>query len=504
MMNCFPTLYRDELFYSLVARYKIMCGIISKRAFIKDFYNTKFGQTFMYFPLHFKSIVSNMPPTSKMTENYLIMNHTFYPYLTAFLSSKKSIEIYNIMVEGSKENLLIKSGLCGTKVKFSNYLKYCPQCCREDINRLGETYWRRLHQIPGVLYCKEHKVPLMESKVVTNDNTIDYICADENICKINADEKIEEKSKSYLDINVKYIEAIEYLLNTNVRRKELDFIIGFYIDRLRERKLASSNGSIYMKGFLKEFEDYYSQEYLKLMQSNFEIDDETNWVRLFVRKNNRNRNVLRHLLMLQFLDVDLKDFFECKTVVGKTNKEKIHTPIFSLNQKRNEWLKIISSNPSVPRGELKRIGKGLHTYIYKYDKAWYGEVTPKYIKKKEAGTVVDWNKRDENCLSMVKNAVETLLNKKGKPIRICIGSIRRECGETRYLNNKKLLKTHEYIISVTEDIDSFRIRKIQWAIKEMMDKDIVVTPYQVQLYAGFGGKNINKIRRKIEELISNY
>ena len=36
-------------------------------------------------------------------------------------------------------------------------------------------------------------------------------------------------------------------------RKRLDFIIDFYIDRLRERKLASSSGQIRMKELQREF-----------------------------------------------------------------------------------------------------------------------------------------------------------------------------------------------------------------------------------------------------------
>lgn len=205
---------------------------------------------------------------------------------------------------------------------------------------------------------------------------------------------------------------------------------------------------------------------------------------------------------MEFLDVKLEDFFKCNTVIGKSYERKVHNPIFSLNQKRNEWLEIIADNHSMPRCELKRIGKRLHTYIYKYDREWYERVTPRYVKKKEKEAVIDWNKRDEDCLVMVKNAVQTLLSKQEKPVRIRSSSIRRECGETRYLNNKKLIKTQEYIDSVTEDISSFRLRKIKWAIKEMIDKGIAITPYKVQLYAGFGGMNNTEIREKIEKLIS--
>jgi hypothetical protein len=170
--------------------------------------------------------------------------------------------------------------------------------------------------------------------------------------------------------------------------------------------------------------------------------------------------------------------------------------------KRKAWIDIINNNPDTPRGELKRIGKGIHTYIYKYDREWYEEVTPRYKKKKEKSLVTDWDKKDEECLCIIKKAVDRVLNKEGKPVRLMMGTIRRECGETRYLYNKRLKKTQEYLRAVVEDIESFRIRKIKWAINEMIEKELAITPYKVQLYAGFGGMNDIKIRTLIINIIN--
>ncbi|TDY37160.1 hypothetical protein C7445_1602 [Alicyclobacillus sacchari] len=38
MMNFIPQIYSDELLYSVLARYKGMCGMVSRRAFLKDVY----------------------------------------------------------------------------------------------------------------------------------------------------------------------------------------------------------------------------------------------------------------------------------------------------------------------------------------------------------------------------------------------------------------------------------------------------------------------------------
>lgn len=39
-------------------------------------------------------------------------------------------------------------------------LRLCPHCVQEDNSRLGFTYWRRSHQIPGRYVCEAHEVPL--------------------------------------------------------------------------------------------------------------------------------------------------------------------------------------------------------------------------------------------------------------------------------------------------------------------------------------------------------
>lgn len=55
-------------------------------------------------------------------------------------------------------------------------------------------------------------------------------------------------------------------------------------------------------------------------------------------------------------------------------------------------------------------------------------------------------------------------------------------------------------MAVTEDINSYRIRKIKWAIAELMEKQGKATVYQVQLYAGFGGNN-KEIKLTIEQFL---
>jgi hypothetical protein len=70
------------------------------------------------------------------------------------------------------------------------------------------------------------------------------------------------------------------------------------------------------------------------MQSEFEPYKPANWLRLFIRSINKNRRPLRHLLFLQFLEIDLDDFFNMEGIVGKKSNSKEYSPSFSLKERR--------------------------------------------------------------------------------------------------------------------------------------------------------------------------
>jgi len=42
-------------------------------------------------------------------------------------------------------------------VPTPTHLRYCKSCARRDLDTFGETYWRRQHQLTGVLLCSDHE-----------------------------------------------------------------------------------------------------------------------------------------------------------------------------------------------------------------------------------------------------------------------------------------------------------------------------------------------------------
>ncbi|MGO4271185.1 TniQ family protein, partial [Paenibacillus sp. TAF58] len=181
MMNFLPLVYKDELLYSVISRYKQKCGMISKAALSKDLFNGKTLFKSILFPQYLKFFMSNLPYNSKLSMEELILKHTLFPFYTAFLAEDNAENIYNGMVEGIGTSFENQIGLAGSKVNLNNFLKFCPLCYRDD-EKLGESYWRRSHQIVGALYCLQHEVTLANSNVASSHNLINYSCADVDVC----------------------------------------------------------------------------------------------------------------------------------------------------------------------------------------------------------------------------------------------------------------------------------------------------------------------------------
>lgn len=480
-----------------------MCGMVSKRALEMDLFHIykRMGRKSVLFPQNLNTFISNFPPTTKLSIDEIILRHTMYPFYTCFLSKQESKKVYLGMAEGCGKSIENLVGIAGSKVKPHSYLRYCPLCFAKDMNEFGESYWRRLPQVPGVLYCPEHQVLYKNSNVIINDNRNDFLCADEDTC--NTELEVDAFLSEFKELNLKYTKNVLFLFQNKIR-KDLYFIINFYVDKLRDRGLASKTGSLYMNKLIGEFIEYFPADYLELMQSSVLVDQDANWLRRFVRNIDKNRSPLRHLLFLQFLNVGVQELFNTVSVIGKLSIQVNRTPLYSFEERRDKWLQLIKENPDANRSELKKIGKGLHTWIYINDREWYEEVTPKPNIRKKRDEAVDWKKRDEECLMLAIKAVEELYQTEGRPIRIIPSNIRRLIGAKRWFLHKKLVKAQKYLQEITEDIESYRERKIIWAIGEMIKNGEKLTVYKINLFAGFGGANNKGINEQITNILSEY
>lgn len=81
-----------------------------------------------------------------------VMRHTTLPLRRGITSYQPDL------AHGSElgSNMLWSTGM--RMARTGAY--FCEDCVREDLDFHGRSYWRRAHQIPGVLCCQKHSTPL--------------------------------------------------------------------------------------------------------------------------------------------------------------------------------------------------------------------------------------------------------------------------------------------------------------------------------------------------------
>ncbi len=160
-----PEPYPDENCYSILCRYAVRTGwmLSSNQASVLLFGNTMPLAGLMYKP--FRTVDLERWNGGGKWKTSFGTDHSCLQYFTAFLDQDDAG-----LLRKCRKGMVLSTGLtkrisrkCSLTQIRKKHLWYCPVCVTEDIRTYGETYWRRLPQMPGVSYCPRHRVRLHES-----------------------------------------------------------------------------------------------------------------------------------------------------------------------------------------------------------------------------------------------------------------------------------------------------------------------------------------------------
>ena len=520
-MISFPTPYPDELIYSVYARYHFRSGNLNHESTLKDLFGKVIHVSGIEFSFAINRLLSNLPIGSRYNAEDFILNNTLYPFYSAFLPKENVDIIYSLMLSDKGTGLQVKSGILTSGIKKNEYLRFCKKCFIENLENYGEAFWHRKFQIPGLIVCSKHKCFLIDSKVSTfNDIKRGYVTANEENCIDDLDcfDKLYSNSiyqedegrrnlikQDVLDRSIKLAEEVEYLLNHKIKNQELQFFINKYIDALKSVSLTTEGGFIYSERLQEVFFKYHGETFLEITQSNIDIENRCNWLRLFLRKNKSIRHPIRHLLFCQFAGINLEDLFNHNQLgTGRVVSKVTYEPYRKMEDVRREWLKLIEENPRKSRGELSELNKGNHIWLLRYDKEWYDKVSPARKKIVVPKDKKDWNRIDEELVKKAREAVDRELSSKEKPVRITKGYLLKKIYDNKRISSfDKLPLIKQYIVSVTETLEVYRDRKIKWTIKELIEEGYGVTMWKVIRKMGIGVKTSEEFKEKVVKEINN-
>lgn len=314
MLPFFTNPYPDELVYSAISRYHYYIGNLDCKDTLEELLGSRSVLPSVEIGSHFSVLTRKLGPHYSI-EN-LLANHTIYPYYAMFLSNVRQQEILQDVV-GDGQALYSRLGMVAGSICRKYGLYYCAKCVKADIERYGETYIHREHQLQGIDFCPHHEVPLMKYPVTQNiASRIKFIRFEIEQMDLSEIYKVD----SHAEIKIYLAKQAYKLLQLSLNTLSLQEVTLKYRRLLRELNLVTTSNRIRQKELYKIFEQKLPADLLKQLGSVLDNTYEYNWLKVITRNIKRHVHPFRHLLMLYALEQDVVDLIKIKEDMGPFGK----------------------------------------------------------------------------------------------------------------------------------------------------------------------------------------
>lgn len=311
-LSFFPTPYSDECLYSIFCRYYVRSGISSPTVATKLFFgcDKSLLASTVYFPRKLERLNYWVDPDSGITGKKLICEHTAYPYHSISYVN----DIYRRMegaIQGGMPpdgiDALVRRMIGKCKYAFTGqYLRYCPECAKEDIEKYGETYWHRLPQMPGVKLCPKHRCSIKNSSVSFERMRVRIYPA--SYILRNMDDRMECLESQYGEEYFSIAQETAWLLEHGRQFGGHQPISRKYREFMKQQNYADFHGTSINRAALRhDFVERYGKAFIgELLPYD---GDPLYWLRYLQESIGFNLRPLHHILLMRFFAGTVENFF---------------------------------------------------------------------------------------------------------------------------------------------------------------------------------------------------
>ncbi|WP_136513199.1 TnsD family Tn7-like transposition protein [Geomonas edaphica] len=243
-----PCPHEDELLYSVVARY---CSQARQR--VHKLSCALFGKCFVVLradlPCSLATLAERTTYSWGLSGEEILRDMTLFPYYAPFLTESTRESRKQALMSGRCKCVV---GANAYRVAPPEFLRLCAKCTKIDKQILGETYWRRSHQLPGVHVCPEHGTPLVTTFVRIQPKQTQ--CIEASSAAVGPVEYIED---SLLPILKKIAVRCKEILTGKKLICARNFTAASYREAALERGITKLPGIFSPKIFSELFLAYY-------------------------------------------------------------------------------------------------------------------------------------------------------------------------------------------------------------------------------------------------------
>lgn len=310
MVSFFPELYPEELLYSACARYDDRIRHLNRATVVQELFGSEDRATMVDLPLNLDNLVALLPPFHNHTAEHFIDCRTLFPYYAPFLPAGRASVLRREMHSSNGNHIRERLGLTASGIQLPAMFRFCPICVKEDREKVGETYWRRVHQITGIEVCPDHATFLEQSRAPWRDrkNPNRFFSAEKTV--YDAAPRLLTPSDHLHSILLKVARDAAWLLRWQDSNPDLGTLRDRYYNLLLQHGYAYYNGRIRVTKLLNALQYFFTPEYLTKIQCPIGTPS-CAWPLRIVLKDGITaaQNPLKHLLLMTFLGCTAEEVF---------------------------------------------------------------------------------------------------------------------------------------------------------------------------------------------------
>lgn len=530
MLPYFPPAYPDELLYSLLARFHCHIGETSPKRTLDTLFGARSVRAGVAVQGHLQPLSERLPPERGMTPDQLLTEFTLYPFLTAFQPEGIRLMVRDALISGPSDWVTVRLGLAASRIQGATALRYCPACRSEMLARHGELYWRRDHQLPGVLACPEHGVSLKDSTVrpgLLGQHS--FIAADEENCPEIPPDALNNGSLQRM-----VAKRCANLLRSPPVPMSLQDWGQHYHRELRLRGFGKGEDRIDQRRLSWDFASWSGE---------LGTQSTEHWLAAMARKHRKAFHPLQHVLLSLFLEVhppvaETSPFgpgpWPCHNPLAdhhgqpETQLQELHCErgkpigrfvcscgyVFSLAAAPGSKPRILDLGPLFRQrlGQLASEGIGLrataralcvdpgtvrrHAERLGLEVAWAPLQPRPHVPRsprtsaprpdrQDPGPRREWPRLDGQLCSALRAEAERI-KALSPPARASTAALQHQFGRRAWLASRlsKLPMTALALIEEAESIEQFRLRRIAWAAEELGRRNLPLKPWRLRRLAG--------------------
>jgi hypothetical protein len=321
-LSFFPEPREDELLFSLIGRYHILSGNISKKVTLQQLYGTENPSPLHESDAYLNHMFSKIPKGLVGSAMDIIWNHTLMPYYRPFESKPRKSPISKYLVTYPHG-----SGTAYSLSHVKHGIYFCPKCVEENTEKFGHGYWHRKHQLPGVDVCATHGSLLLNAC-----KKCGYAFGPDGEFKLpnivctecgHIHESSEIQDQQLESLHIQFAKTSWQLMTAEwMRNADLSKLPYVYRQAARDVGFEYALHPYY--SILETaFKNYYGEEFLKNYDCFSNSKEKLTWIFRLLHYIYQNQNTTHHILMIAYL-FDSLDDLKSATIEAMNSTEIFH------------------------------------------------------------------------------------------------------------------------------------------------------------------------------------